>query len=91
MSTECLSDWFQLPNELLVKPRPLVTFVGLNVEENNVHRNIWDRFTDFRRSEKLPVKYQLIQSLVGNFLKCFQNILSKKNFFNKKIFRKSNF
>ena len=49
----------EFPEELLTKPLGLVALVGLDTQNNAMHRSIWDTFTVNRRQEKV-LNIQLI-------------------------------
>ncbi|XP_065190026.1 trafficking protein particle complex subunit 11-like [Sycon ciliatum] len=50
---------FDLPRELTVRPQMLITLAGLDAKRNADHRIIADAFTANRRSDRLPINFQL--------------------------------
>ena len=48
-----------LPKELTIRPQPLITLAGLDSKRNADHRIIADAFTLNRRSDRLPLNFQV--------------------------------
>lgn len=48
---------FEFPPELCAQPTCLIGFMGLNVQNNSVHKNIWDAFSFNRESDRIPFKF----------------------------------
>lgn len=48
-----------LPPELTGSLLELIILMGLDVINNAMHRSIWDAFSTNRRSERLPLNFQL--------------------------------
>lgn len=49
-----------LPEELLCRPTGLVILTGLDVTFNAVHKTIWDSFCNNRRSDRVPLQFQVV-------------------------------
>lgn len=49
-----------LPEELLCRPTGLVILTGLDVTYNAVHKTIWDSFCNNRRSDRVPLQFQVV-------------------------------
>ncbi|KAG1672672.1 Trafficking protein particle complex subunit 11 [Nymphon striatum] len=50
----------EIPAELLVKPSAFISFSGLDIDNNSVHKTIWESFTVNRPPERAPLLYKLL-------------------------------
>ncbi|CAM1313193.1 TRAPPC11 (predicted) [Pycnogonum litorale] len=50
-----------LPRELCVKPQALIAFTGLDVNNNPVHKAIWESFSLNRRPDRAPLEFLLLE------------------------------
>lgn len=53
---------FEIPSELIVPPLQLVVLSGLDTTNNIVHKNVWDGFVKNRKSDRLPLQFQIIST-----------------------------
>lgn len=53
-------NYFNLPQELKVKPLALIGFSGLDIVNNAIHKSVWETFIN--RNEKAAVSYKLISN-----------------------------
>ncbi|ESO93952.1 hypothetical protein LOTGIDRAFT_209465 [Lottia gigantea] len=49
----------ELPAELLCRPTGLVVLTGLDITYNAIHKSIWDSFCNNRRSDRVPLKFDV--------------------------------
>lgn len=47
-----LSDANSLPTELLETPQPVIGFFGLDCNSSQLHKTIWDGFSNNRKADR---------------------------------------
>ena len=52
----------ELPKDLLYKPLGLIALTGLDTTYNAVHKAIWDSFCNNRRSDRLPLRFNVFST-----------------------------
>jgi len=52
-------NYNQWPEELVKKPKPLISLTGLDIENNVIHRSIWEGFSKIRRQDRAPLNFSL--------------------------------
>ncbi|XP_055958826.1 trafficking protein particle complex subunit 11 [Patella vulgata] len=52
----------ELPSELLCRPTGLVVLTGLDITYNAIHKSIWDSFCNNRRSDRVPLKFNVMEA-----------------------------
>ncbi|VEN53813.1 unnamed protein product [Callosobruchus maculatus] len=62
MQANAIQSNSDLPPELCAKPLALIGISGLDVINNAVHKSIWDIFSNSRRNEHSPVRFNLIEN-----------------------------
>lgn len=50
---------FDLPAELICQPQPLIAFVGLDIQNNAIHKTIWEMFSVNRHQDRPAIKFVL--------------------------------
>ena len=52
----------ETPQELVDRPLGLVVLTGLDVTYNAVHKDVWDSFCNNRRSDRVPLAFQVLDA-----------------------------